>query len=386
MPMKKRKIFNTSIKVLFLCILSITFVTFFYKSEYNYSLALGQDFSFTVTIYKLVSSISLTLLNIFMVNFLIELSRGEGKDNVKPNDELKDFIANEIQKSHKFDYKNLSDVELNKQLDILVTEYINKGRMSHGINIPFTINNISEYNLGLIYRVLDDCIKGEYYEDYSTNIQIKIIDDEWIKMTTTTSYCVHNATDNNFHFRAMYPTIETFKSLNFEKVKIYSSDRKKELSNITEEVNKSIQLVEIRSKQEHHNVYKANANASFANLKLNDYYIEFTRCYVKKKQNGVFVHSIPKPTKYFNAEIFLDGDSNNQYKLYGISFFPYKQVDEQMSEKMLEKMNGPHNIIIRNNNWCVPGSGISFTLMRNLDTELDNQRYAEFLQTGKLKI
>ena len=53
---------------------------------------------------------------------------------------------------------------------------------------------------------------------------------------------------------------------------------------------------------------------------------------------------------------------------------------------MLEKMNGPHNIIIRNNNWCVPGSGISFTLMRNLDTELDNQRYAEFLQTGKLKI
>ena len=147
MPIKKRKIFNTSMKVLFLCILSITFVTFFYKSEYNYSLALGQDFSFTVTIYKLVSSISLTLLNIFMVNFLIELSRGEGKDNVKPNDELKDFIANEIQKSHKFDYKNLSDVELNKQLDILVTEYINKGRMSHGINIPFTISNISEYAL-----------------------------------------------------------------------------------------------------------------------------------------------------------------------------------------------------------------------------------------------
>ena len=386
MPIKKRKIFNTSMKVLFLCILSITFVTFFYKSEYNYSLALGQDFSFTVTIYKLVSSISLTLLNIFMVNFLIELSRGEGKDNVKPNDELKDFIANEIQKSHKFDYKNLSDVELNKQLDILVTEYINKGRMSHGINIPFTISNISEYNLGLIYRVLDDCIKGEYYEDYSTNIRIKIIDDEWIKLTTTTSYCVHNATDNNFYFRAIYPTIETLKSLNFEKVKIYSSDRKKELSNITDEVNKNIHLIEIKSKQEHHNVYKVNAKVSFSNLKLTDYYIEFTRCYMDRIKNGVFVHSIPKPTKYYNAEIFLDGDSNNQYKLYGISFFPYKQVDEQMSEKMLEKMNGQHNIIIRNNNWCVPGSGISFTLMSNLDSELDDQRYKEFLQTGKIEI
>ncbi len=109
------------------------------------------------------------------------------------------------------------------------------------------------------------------------------------------------------------------------------------------------------------------SDADFSRLTSNDYYVEYTRSYLKNIRNGVFVHSIPKPTKNFQAEIVLEKDSSNKFKLYGLSLCPYKQVYTQQDLKMEKQNLGPHTLTIHNANWCLPGTGFCIMLMENID-------------------
>lgn len=364
-------------------VLLIVFIFAFIGIEYFQSLYSEQKFSLKLTALKCLSSLISNIFIILLVSVLMEMTTLK---NYTRNllQETADVIYNNIKTEERINYTIFTETELREQLNKLLLELIRKMRISQNLDIPISANDLKGYNINLFPKILKDCANAEYYEDYDTNIRIEIMDKEWIKMTTTTSFIVHNSLNNTFDFTAMYPTIETYKSLEFIKVIVYSTDKTKKLIDLTDVVNNSIRLTEIKSKQEHHNIYKTKAEASFFNLGLKDYYLEFTRCYIKRIQNGVFVHSNPKAIKNFQAEILLFGDINNDYKLYGISFFPYKQVNEQMGMKLSEICNGPHNISIKNNNWCIPGSGISFTLMRNLDTQDDFNRYKTFKRTGKI--
>lgn len=172
--------------------------------------------------------------------------------------------------------------------------------------------------------------------------------------------------------------------MHFDKFIISSPDRKEIYYDLTEDINNNIQLIDVRSKQHHHNVYCLHSKVNFISLPSNDYYIEFSRSYKKYIKNGVFVHSLPKPVNNFQAEFWIENDFDNNYKLYGISFFPYKQVKTQLDFKMSEISNGPHNMIFRNQNWCLPGSGFTLTLLENLDQPEDLERYSKFQNTGKL--
>lgn len=280
-----------------------------------------------------------------------------------------------ITNKYKWDYSPFDAEDLKEHLDLVLQEITKKERKIRNINIPAENDNILKISERLLPNLLGDFVLGEYYEDYSVNLRLSIENQTFLKYIVTTSYLVINSSTKTFKFCAAYPSEETYKSLYFEHVLIYSKDRKELYFDLTDELIQNIKLVQTKDKQRHHNIYCIESYADFSRLTPNEYYVEFTRCYLKHIKNGVFVHSIPKPVKDFQAEIVLEKDSLNKYKLYGLSFAPYKQVHTQQDLRMEEQNLGPHNLSIHNSNWCLPGTGFFILLMENIDSlEINEQR------------
>ena len=59
-------------------------------------------------------------------------------------------------------------------------------------------------------------------------------------------------------------------------------------------------------------------------------------------------------------------------------------MTSQLDLKLSEITNSPHNMTFRNQNWCLPGSGFTMTLLENLDQTEDMDRYYKFKAMGKL--
>ncbi len=335
-------------------------------AEYIISIVENTSFSLFVTLIKGVSAIATNLIVITFVSLLIELTSIK-----KYIDDMVSQVVIDMEKlianKYTWNYSSLETGDLKEHLNIVLQEITKKERQKESIRIPTENDNILKMACQLFPSLLSDFVREEYYEDYNINLRLSIENQTFIKYIVTTSYLVTNSSAKNFKFYAVYPTKETCKSLHFERVLIYSKDRKELYFDLTDEVNKNIKLVCTKDKQRHHNIYCMESGADFSRLSSNDYYVEYTRCYLKYIKNEVFVHSIPKPAKDFQAEIVLEKDSLNKYKLYGLSFCPYKQVHTQQDLRMEEQNLGPHSLTIHNGNWCLPGTGFCIMLMENID-------------------
>lgn len=366
----------------FIIISFVIFAILFWRIELLQATQAGQSFSTELTVLRLFSAVLTNVIVALLVSTFLEMTT--------LNEHIKRFLQTESELIYDkingkvTDYSIYTDKKLNEELECILIEIIKRKRQDNSITVPLLKNDIHGYNLDLLPMLLNDCVNAEYLEDYDINFRISIIDSNRIQVTTTTSYTVHNSKNNKFFFSARYPTLETYQSLIFNKVQIFSPDRKQLLKDLTDTANQNKHLVEIKSKQEHHNIYRAVSEVNFADLHIHEYHLEFSRSYIKYLKNGVIVHSIPRPTKNFQAEILITGNNIDRYKLYGLSFFPYKQTSEQMGSRMSETSNGPHNIIVKNHNWCIPGSGVTFTLMENLDKPEDNERYVSFIRDRKI--
>lgn len=338
----------------------------FCGAEYIISVEENTDFSLFTTFIKGVSAIAINLIVIALISLLIELTSIR-----KYIDDIVSQIVIDMEKlianKYTWDYSSLDAKDLEEHLYLVLEEIVKKGRQQEGISIPEENDNILKMTGQLLQNLLSDFMCGEYYEDYNINLRLLIENQAFVKYVVTTSYLITNSSTKTFRFYAVYPTEETWKSLCFERVLIYSKDRKKIYFDLTAEVNKNIKLVRTKDKQRHHNIYCIESYADFSELMPNDYYVEYTRSYLKYIKNGVFVHSVPKPVKDFRAEIILEQDSSNQYKLYGLSFCPYKQVHTQQDLRMEEQNLGPHSLTIHNSNWCLPGTGFCIMVMENID-------------------
>ena len=352
-------------------------------TKYYQSTKLGQPFSFFSILIESIATIIINVIVIALVSLIIEITtlKKYTQDIVEQTvTNITSFFSN----VNKPDYSHMQIFELEECLNSIIYQLAVKKRLEQKICIPIHKNDIENYNLSLIHKMINDLVIGEYYEDYDINLRLKIIDDDTVLFNITTSYIVHNGINKSFDFQATLPSIITCESLHFEKFIISSPDRKEIYFDLTDEINTHIELIDVKSKQHHHNVYCMHSKIDFFSVPTNDYYIEFSRSYKKYIKNGVLVHSLPKPVKNFQAEFWLENDFNNKYKLYGISFFPYKQVKTQLDLKLSEITNSPHNMVFRNQNWCLPGSGFSLTLLENLDQPEDLERYTEFKKKGIL--
>lgn len=335
-------------------------------TEYFLSKLENQEFSIYVSLIQGISSIAINILVIAFVSLLIEITSIRKYIQYVSKQiafEIEDLITNK----YAWNYTHLSPDDLNKNLDLLFLEIIKRQRKEKNIHFPVNIENIKNSSLSLLPKILDDITYGKYYEDYDINVRIRIINDDSIEFIVTTGYIVHNDSDKLFHYCSMYPSLVSSQSLHFDNILVMSEDKKHIYCNLTDKVNRNLTPLKIRDKQHHHNIYKIEFDEPIHNLTSDDYYFEYTRKYVKYIKNGVFVHSLPKTVRNFKAEVMLDGDRDNKYKLYALAFFPYKQAIDQFDFKFKEISNGPHNIQIQNGNWCLPGSGFSLTIMENLD-------------------
>lgn len=348
----------------FVCII-LGFVIFV-GTDYVLSLIEGTKFSLLVTLIKGLSSIAFNLILIAFISLLLELSSIKDYINYVVQQAIID-IEELISSKYSWNFSNASLDELKQYLNVILIEITQKIRESKNIHISDKNDKIFDMINQYLPKLINTLVDSEYYEDYCINLYISIENNNLVKFNNTTSYLVNNSVKKTFKFRSALPTQESYKSLHFEKLYIYSKDRKHLYFDLTSEINRNIKLVEIRNKQNHHNVYCVKSSVDFDNLSCNDYYVEYTRTYLKPIKNGIFVHSFPQLVKDFQANIFLENDSINKYKLYGLSFCPYKQVSNQTDLKMTEQSNGPHSLTIRNSNWCLPGGGISITVMENLE-------------------
>ncbi len=358
-------------------ILIVLAMIIYVATKYFQAIKLGQPFSFSVTLIESIATIIINVIVIALVSLIIEITtlKKYTQDIVEQTvTNITPLFSNE----NKPNYSRMQIFELEECLNSIIYQLAIKKRLEQKISIPIYKGDIENYNLSLIHKMINDLVVGEYYEDYDINLRLKIIDKYTVLFNNTTSYIVHNGVNKSFDFQASLPSIITCESLHFDKFIISSPDRKKIYYDLTEEINNNIELIDVKSKQHHHNVYCLHSKVDFYSVPTNDYYIEFSRSYKKYIKNGVLVHSLPKPIKNFQAEFWLENDFNNKYKLYGISFFPYKQVKTQLDLKLSEITNSPHNMIFRNQNWCLPGSGFTLTLLENLDQPEDLERYSEF--------
>lgn len=337
----------------------------FIGTDYVLSILEKTKFSIQITLIKGISSITINLIVIAFISLLLELTSLKKYIHYVVHQGV---LAMEklISDKYAWDYSRLNADELKHNLDTILFE-IAKRECKQQKDILLSNNNMLEMTDFLVPKIINDFVNGEYYEDYNISLRIYIQNESYVKFIVNVSYIVNNCNTKTFEFQAMYPTKKSYESLHFEHFLIFSKDVKVQYFDLTSEINGNIRLVNIRDKQKHHNIYCVKSNADFSSLPTNDYYIEHSRTYLKNIENGVFVHSISKPVKNFHAEIILDNDIMNKYKIYGISFFPYKQVHNQADLKMKEQSNGPHNLTIHNSNWCLPGSGFSITLMKNID-------------------
>lgn len=363
-------------------LISFAMITYI-GTEYCQAVLTNQSFNLSVVIIQSISTIIFNVIVIALVSLILEITTLK-----KHTQNIVDQTVSKIEtlfydKSGK-DYSHLQIFELEDNLHSLIFQLASKKRIEKNIYLDMKKSDIFDFNLNLIPKLIEDLAIGEYYEDYIVNLRLEIVEPDMVLFTSTTSYIVHNSINKVFDFQARYPTIITCNSLHFEKLIICSPDKKKIYYDLTEEINANIELKDIKSKQHHHNVYCIQSKVDFSNIPSNDYYIEFSRSYLKYIKNGVLVHSLPKPVKNFQVEFWLENDFKNKYKLYGISFFPYKQVTSQLDLKLSEITNNPHNMIFRNQNWCLPGSGFTMTLLENLDQTEDMDRYNKFKKSGTL--
>lgn len=336
-------------------------------TDYTLSLVEKKEFSLLVTVIKGVSSIAINLIVIAFISLLLELTSIKDYIHYMLHQIIID-VENLISNKYTWDYSALGVNDLKQHLDILLLEIVKKEREKSKIHISTENKNILEMSHVILPKLINNFVLGEYYEDYNINVRISIEDETLIKFIVTTSYIVNNSRIKSFQFHAMYPTKKSYMSLHFDQLLIYSKDGKELYYDLTSEINNNIHLVNTRDKHRHHNVYCVESNAEYSNLTHNDYFVEYTRSYLKYIKNGVFVHSLSQPVKNFQAEIILENDTMNKYKLYGLSFYPYKQVHNQTDLRMKEQNNGSHSLTIHNSNWCFPGTGFSITLMENLDS------------------
>lgn len=371
-PESSRHKISIGIGIFVLICILLGFLIYF-GAEYIISVEENTNFSLFATFIKCISAIVINLIVIALVSLLIELtSIRKYIDDVASQIvvDMEKLIANK----YTWNYSSLEAGDLEEHLQLVLQEIVKKRRQQGGISILAENDNILKMTDQLFPHLLRDFVCGEYYEDYNINLRLLIENQTSVKYIVTTSYLVTNSSTKTFRFYAAYPTEETWKSLRFECVLIYSKDRKKLYFDLTSEVNKNIKLVQTKDAGRHHNIYCIESYADFSKLAPNDYYVEYIRSYSKYIKNGVFVHSIPKPAKDFRAEIILDKDSSNKYKLYGLSFCPYKQVHTQHNLRMEEQSLGPHSLTIHNSNWCLPGTGFCIVVIENLNlSETNNQ-------------
>lgn len=363
-------------------ILIIIAMAIYILTEYYQAIKTEQPFILPVVFVQGISTIIINVIVIALVSLIIEITTLK-KYTQSIVDQTALSFKSMVLTGKEQDYSKMQTFELTEHLDSVIFNLAYKKRLEKNINLHMRKEDISGYNLCLMPKLIEDLAIGEYYEDYDINLRLKIVDRDKVLFTISTSYIVHNSTNKSFDFRATYPSMITCDSLNFDRLIISSTDRKKIYYDLTEEINANIKLIDIKSKQHHHNVYCLNSKVSFYALQPNDYYIEFSRSYIKYVKNGVLVHSLPKPVKNFQADFWLENDFENKYKIYGISFFPYKQVTSQLDLKLSEITNSPHNMTFRNQNWCLPGSGFTMTLLENLDQTEDMDRYYKFKEMGK---
>lgn len=367
--MKKNREKPPQIKVgigtfVFVCIF-LGFVIYI-GTDYALSLIEKTKFSLVITMVNGISSIAINLVVIAFISLLLELTSIKDYIHYMVHQVVID-VEKLISNKYTWDYSCLEIDELKQHLDLVLMETIKKERQKKKIYIFDENDSIFAMSHYFLPKLINSFILGEYYEDYNINIRIYIEDESLIRFTVTISYIVNNSITKNFKYYAMYPTKKTYKSLHFEQLIICSKDGKDQYFDLTSEINENIKLVNIRDKHRHHNVYCVESYVDFSSLMCNDYYVEYTRTYLKPIKNGVFVHTLSQPAKEFQAEIILENDTMSKYKLYGLSFYPYKQVHSQTDLRMKEQNNGPHSLTIHNSNWCLPGTGFSITLMDNLD-------------------
>ena len=335
-------------------------------TEFLLSVLERREFSIYVALIQGISSITINLIVIAFVSLLIEITSIKKYIQYVVK-QVAVEIENLVTDKYAWNYTHLSTDDLTEHLNLLFLEIVKRQREEKNIYFPINLENIKNSSLSLLPKILNDITYGKYYEDYDINVRIKMIDNNNIEFIVTIGYMVRNDRDKVFHYCSMYPSLASSKSLYFDNIFIMSEDKKHTYCNIAEKVNNKLKPLKTRDKQNHHNIYKIEFDEPLHNLTYDDYYFEYTKRYIKHIKNGVFVHSLPKTVRNFKAEIMIDGDGNNRYKLYSLSFFPYKQAVDQFDFKFKEISHGPHNIQIQNGNWCLPGSGFSVTIMENLD-------------------
>lgn len=150
-------------------LLIILAMIIYIATKYYQSVQMEQSFSFSLVFIESISSIIINVIVIALVSLILEItSLKKYTQNIVEQtvSSFEKLISNKSEP----DYSRFQIYELEEHLNSIIYQLAMKKREEQKICIPVKKEDISNYNLGLINKMIEDLVVGEYFEDYNVNL------------------------------------------------------------------------------------------------------------------------------------------------------------------------------------------------------------------------